>query len=235
MADLMAAIEMAPRPQKEYLQQLFKNVPIASRSCRIVNMEADTKFISANEPCNSIWVLIEGRVRAIEEQISGDVYAFTEFQAPELFGEMEVLAGIPYYKVTLSSASYCRFVVIPMNRYLGWIRNDAEALFLRVRTIMRHTLEASENDRSYLFLDGVNRLILYMTQYYRKNEENKVCTMQIKRQQIADETGFSTKTINRSIKKLSDKGLITLDGRKIVITEKQYEQLLELIDNKINS
>ncbi len=59
--------------------------------------------------------------------------------------------------------------------------------------------------------------------------------MQIKRQQIADETGFSTKTVNRSIRKLSDNGLVTLDGRKIIISESQYEQLLALIDKKISN
>jgi CRP/FNR family cyclic AMP-dependent transcriptional regulator len=73
-----------------------------------------------------------------------------------------------------------------------------------------------------------------MTQYYRKHAKNKTCTMQIKRQQIAEETGFSTKTVNRSIRKLSDNGLVTIDGRKIIISERQYNQLLELIDKKIS-
>ncbi|WP_045514728.1 Crp/Fnr family transcriptional regulator [Neobacillus niacini] len=234
MEDIIAAIGMAPQPQQEYLQQLFKHIPISSRSCRMVKMKADTKFISANDHCNAIWILIEGHVRATEEQISGDVYVFTEFQAPELFGEMEGLAGISSYKATLVTSTDCKFIVLPMDSYLNWIRNDSQALFLRTRTIMSLVLEQSKNDRVYLFLDGIDRLMLYMTKYYRKHAKDKTCIIQMKRQQIADETGFSTKTVNRSIRKLSGNRLITIVGGKIVISERQYEQLVELIDKKIS-
>lgn len=173
MEDLIAAIDMAPKPQKAYLKQLFKHIPISSRSCRIVEMKASTKFVSANEPCNAIWVLVEGRVRATEEQISGDVYVFTEFQAPELFGEMEGFAGISYYRVTLVTVTDCKFIVMPMNSFLNWIQNDSEALFLRVRSLMSRTLEETKNNHTYLFLDGFDRLMLYMTQYYRKHAKTK--------------------------------------------------------------
>ncbi|MFB6468167.1 Crp/Fnr family transcriptional regulator [Cytobacillus sp. Hz8] len=234
MEDILQAIDQSSEPQRTYLKQLFKHIPISSRSCHFLEIEEDTKFISANEPCNEVWILIEGRVRATEEQISGDVYAFIDFQAPELFGEMEGLAGIPYYRVTLMTITNCKFLIMPLHHYLNWIRKDSEALFLRARAITSRTLEESKNNHTYLFLDGMNRLMLYLIQYYRKFEKNKMCVMQIKRQQMADETGFSTKTVNRTIKKLSDQGLITVDKRKITITERQYEQLSALMDQRIN-
>lgn len=235
MEDLIEAIDKAPEPQKTYLQQLFKHIPISNRSCRIVELKANTKFISANEPCNEVWILVEGHVRATEEQISGDVYVFTEFQAPEFFGEMEGIGGVTSFRVTLMTITDCKFLIMPMISYLNWIRNDSEALFLRVRAMTRRTLEESKNNHTYLFLDGINRLMVYMTQCYRKYEDNKICMMQIKRQQIADETGYSVKTINRSIKKLAESGLVTLEGRTIIISERQYEQLVQLIDNKIGN
>jgi CRP/FNR family transcriptional regulator, cyclic AMP receptor protein len=234
MKDIIAAIDTAPQPQREYLQQLFKHIPIPNRSCRIVKMKANTKFISANEPCTAIWILIEGQVRATEEQISGDVYVFTEFQAPELFGEMEGLSGITYYKVTLVTSTDCTFITMSMDNYLNWIRHDAEALFLRVQAIMSHVLVESKNDRAYLFLDGIDRLVLYMTNYYQEHAKDKLCIIQTKRQQIAEQTGFSVKTVNRSIKKLLDDGLIAKREGKIAITERQYETLLELMDKKFS-
>ncbi|MBM4761178.1 Crp/Fnr family transcriptional regulator [Bacillus sp. B15-48] len=234
MEDLIAAISMAPEPQQEYLQQLFKNIPISSRSCRVVKMKADTKFISANSVCNEIWILIEGRIRAIEEQISGDVYVFTEFQAPQLFGEVEGLSGLSSYKATLVTSTDCQFIVLPMENYLNWIRNDSEALFLRTRTTMKFILEQTKKERTYLFLDGIDRLMLFLTKYYRKHAKNKSCIIQMNRQQIADETGLSTKTVNRSIKKLSDEGILTKQGGKIVISDQHYEHLLETIDKKFS-
>lgn len=235
MEDLFDAIESAPEPQKTYFMQLFKDIPKSNSSCRLAEIKANTKFISANEPCHSLWILIEGRVRATEEQISGEVYVFTEFQAPELFGEMEGLAGISYFRVSLETVSDCKFIVLPMNSYLNWIQHDAEALFLRTRAILSRTLEETRDNHTYLFLDGLSRLILHFTQYYRKFATNDICIMQIKRQQIADATGFSTKTVNRSIKKLSENGLISVVGRKIIISNNQYQQLLDLVDKNLRN
>lgn len=234
MEDLIAAINLAPQPQREYLQQLFKHIPISNRSCRIVKMKADTKIVSANDRCDEIWILLEGHVRAIEEQISGDVYVFSEFQSPEMFGEMEGLAGNSTYKATLITSTDCLFAVLPMENYLNWIRNDGEALFLRARAIMSGILEQAKKERTYLLLDGINRLILYITKYYQEHANDKTCIIGTKRQQIAEQTGFSLKTVSRSIKKLTDDGLITKEKGKIVITERQYEKLLEFIDQKFN-
>ena len=232
MEDIIAAIGMAPEPQREYLQQLFKHIPISSRSCHVIKMKADTKFVSANDLCNAIWILVEGHVRVMEEQISGDVYIFSEFHAPELFGEMEGIAGNSSYKATLVTSTDCQFIVLPMENYLNWIRNDSEALFSRARAIMSDILKQAKNERTYLFLDGIDRLVLYMTKYYQEHAKDKICIIQTKRQQIAEQTGFSMKTVNRSIKKLSDDGLISKAGGKIVISERQYEKLLELMDKK---
>lgn len=234
MEDLMAAIDLAPQPQREYLQQLFKNIPISNRSCHVVKMKADTKFVSVNDVCNSVWILIEGQVRAMEEQVSGDIYVFSEFHAPELFGEMEGIAGHSFYKATLVTSTDCQFIVLPIENYLDWIRNDPEALFTRARVIMSGILEQAKKERAYLLLDGVDRLILYLTKYYQEYKKDHICTIQTKRQQIAEQTGFSLKTVNRSIKRLADGGLITKKAGKMVITERQYEELIEIIEKKFS-
>src|SRR5690554_5434430 len=98
MEDINVAIEKASKPQQEFLKKLFKHIPITSNSYQLVKMKADTRFISSNSHCDEIWILLDGRVKAIEEHLSGDVYVFTEFQAPELFGEMEGLSGLSLYK-----------------------------------------------------------------------------------------------------------------------------------------
>lgn len=233
MEDIMEAIGMAPHPQQEYLQELFKHIPKSSRSCHVVKVRKDAKFVSSDDSCDAIWILISGNVRAMEEQMSGEIYVFSEFQAPYLFGEMEGLADSPSYKATLVASTDCQFIIWPMESYLNWLQNDSQALFLRTRTIMNSILEQAKNARTYLFLDGMERLMLYMTKYYREHAKDETCTIQTKRQQIADQTGFSLKTVNRSIKELADNGLITKKGREIVISEKQYKQLLELIDKKV--
>lgn len=233
MEDIFSIIQTAPEPQQQFLQQLFQSIPISSRSCRIVKMKAEVKFITANSPCDEIWILIDGTVKGMEEHISGDVYTFSQFHAPELFGEMEALSGMATYKATIVTSTDCRFVVFPLEKYLNWIRHDAESLFLRTRMLMKNFLEQTKKERTFLFLSGLDRLMVFLTKYYRKYAKDNFCTIKMNRQQIADELGYSTKTVNRSIKKLLEKEAISKSGGKITISKQQYDRLVKEMDKKL--
>ena len=92
-----------------------------------------------------------------------------------------------------------------------------------------YLLEQARNSRTFLFLQGSNRLAYLFINHYDKYAENEVLTMQADRQELADYTGLCLKTITRSVKKFNDQGLIIKEGRKIVITKEQYQKLKEII------
>ena len=49
-------------------------------------MEPERRFVTADDPVECIWILLQGKVKAKEEYPSGDVYVFRKFTAPEVFG-----------------------------------------------------------------------------------------------------------------------------------------------------
>ncbi|MEG0565697.1 MAG: helix-turn-helix domain-containing protein [Hungatella sp.] len=55
--------------------------------------------------------------------------------------------------------------------------------------------------------------------------EGSECPLNITRQQIADCSGLSVKTVNRVIQELSDENYICKRGNKLVITREQYEDM----------
>ena len=96
-------------------------------------------------------------------------------------------------------------------------------------------------------LDATDRIKVYFIKQYRQyyqvnnnknnknNEKNKrddkrkTYTFRATRQQIADETGYSVKTVNRTIKKLVQEGLISMVGQKFQISKEQYSDLTDSI------
>lgn len=50
----------------------------------------------------------------------------------------------------------------------------------------------------------------------------------------ADETGLCLRSVNRSIKKFYEEGLITKKGQKILISKEQYSELRKIVEKKID-
>ena len=53
------------------------------------------------------------------------------------------------------------------------------------------------------------------------------------RQELAEYSGLSVKTVNRAVKKFEEQGLISRSGKTFYIDEGQYEQLHALVSKLI--
>lgn len=233
--EILEKISKIENVKEEFFKELFKNAPQGLLdSCNVVTIKKDMRFVTTKENVNEIWVLLVGTVKALEEYISGDVYIFTRFNSPEVFGEMEAIADIPVFRASLIAEDDCVFVTVPVQAYLNYVRNNSKVLYERTQCILRRVLDQERDNRIYLMLTGVDRIKLYFIQHYELNKEKDMCILNNTRQQIADETGYSVKTVNRVIKKLQEQDLLRIEGQKLLITEEQHLSMLKSIGEKVN-
>lgn len=227
-------IDKLPLEIKQYFEHFFQvSAHTFLKKCKIVTIKADDRFISAGEEAKEVWICISGSVKAMEEFKSGAIYVYTEFPAPGIYGEMEALADIPLYRSSLVAVTDCVFIVGPIKEYIGWIQKDINALYERTQDLSRRLMEEGRSNRAYLLLDGMERIKVYLIDYYTYYKDNEVCVLRNTRQQISDETGYSVKTINRVIKKLTEQGFLSIERQRITITKSQYKRILESIDEKV--
>ena len=117
-------------------------------------------------------------------------------------------------------------LVIPVAPYMEWLRSDVEALYLRTRENMRRLISQTADARKYLFIEGRERLMMHLIRKYEQKQPlKKELELKESRDQLSEEIGFSVKTLNRNIKKLSETGLIDIRKGKIVISEEGYQQM----------
>lgn len=232
---ILEKIARFPMAQK-FFEQTFEN---ASRvffdNCNVVTIKEDTKFVTAEENIDTIWILLLGQVKVLEEYVSGDEYIFTRFDALEVFGEMEGLAGIQKFRASLITETDCVFVTVPLSIYLTLLKKNNEILYKRTQSILNYVLKEGRNNRIYLKLSAEDRVKLYLKQHYDLENVDGKSIFKITRQQIANETRYSVKTINRVIKKLRDQGLLEVSGQKLVMTENQYICLLKSLEENLES
>ena len=80
---------------------------------------------------------------------------------------------------------------------------------------------------------GNDRLTLFLMKRYEVYNVNGILKLNYRRQEMADVTGLSVKTVSRGIKFFEENGLITKNDKVIVINEEQYNLLKEKLSDVI--
>jgi CRP/FNR family cyclic AMP-dependent transcriptional regulator len=229
MSDPRAFISTLPETRHAYLAELFRNLPAGMESMfALRRTKAGDTLARRQDEASTVYILLEGSIRVLDEHYSGEVYAFAEFEAPSLFGEFEAFAGCGRYRATLACATDCALFSLPAAAFLEWMRRDPTALYMRTVQITKKLLGQASNERRFRFASAGDRLLLYLTEAYRTGERRGVCRLAVKRQDIADQTGYCLKTVQRCLAALRKRGLISAEGAKIVVDAEQYRRLVAL-------
>ena len=217
--------------QKEYLNRYLSNAPRwVLESMQVVRKEKHTVFIEENTTADNVYILAEGIVRAIDYRIQGVAYDYSWFYAVEVFGAMEVFFKIAKYMTTLMTVTPCTMLVISKSNYERWIWDDKNALQIEIQSMGAYMLEQNRKDRVFLFLQGMDRIIYMFVKIYEQKKRDDIVFINMSRQELAERSGFSIKTVNRSVKKMEEDGFIGRDGRKIVISKEQYRKMKEYLE-----
>lgn len=221
--------QLDKKKQKE-IEAYFADAPRwLIDSFRVIKIEKNFTFIRENEPVTSIYIVIKGIVRAADYRVYGIVYDFMRVESLEAMGGMELVLDLPVYRATIQTVTSCIVIKIPKEAYERWLNTDIKALKREAKTVGRYLMETDRKSRSYLFLQGSDRLALYLLDLYKKYAQEDIFVVSRTRQELSEMTGLCVRTVNRAIKKFYENGWITKQGNKFSINKKQYEQMNEVI------
>lgn len=214
---------------RKWLQPLLHTMPEdILKHCRLCRLRPGGAVMMAGDDVNAVFLLLSGKVNIMNEWEDGTVYSLGHVYAPTVLGEFEALTGVACYRGTVRCETACRLLFFPKEIFMRWMQTDNQALFRITVSIIKKANSQSSHDRMFLFSSGRNRLIHYLERYYEENAVNGVSKVYEPRYQMADAVGLSVKTVNRCIGALKEEALIGQDGKKIIITQKQYETLREI-------
>lgn len=112
---------------------------------------------------------------------------------------------------------------------------DRDALFLRAQENIHRLITQTAEARKYLFMEGKDRLMVHLIRLYEQHQPlPPILELRHTRSQMAEEIGFSVKTLNRSVKRLEELSLIQVQKGKIVIPQAGYRRMKRYIEHYIN-
>ena len=81
-----------------------------------------------------------------------------------------------------------------------------------------------------MFVPGTDRLAVLFEHRYKKYAKNGKLSFTNTRQELAEYSGLSVKTVNRAVKKFEEQGLISRIGKTFYIDEQIHALVSKLIE-----
>lgn len=234
MYDVRAVIGELDEDRRVYLEEYFKTAPAwLMNAIQVIKIRKEQTFISEGEEADRIYILLRGKVVGIDYRVKEVAYGYLKFKPIEVFGAMEIMLKMDKYKTTLQTLENCLFLRIDRETFAKWINNDMNAYRMQVEKTGRYLLEEARKERLYVLIQGVERIYLALYELYQIYAHNGVCNIYVSRKDFTQITGVSERTVTRTITDLANRGYLSKDGWKLVITKEQHKKIRALVEDRI--
>lgn len=179
-----------------------------------------------DEPLEYFGIVCEGSHRVINEFENGNVYMIERNDPIDFVGEVTILAEKERTSVTIETLTECTVLYFSRKDFEDWIEKDIHFLRLVSQKVAYKLYRSSYNRGNRLFYPPQHLLLLYFLQYI---EEYHSCVIRRTREEIHEETGISVKTLNRTIRKLKESGMVGITKGKVTMDEAQQKMAREYV------
>ena len=219
-----------------YFRDYFQNAPDELLGARCLETRKTGRLMTEeNEPIEKVYFLLEGEVKAVDFRVKGAAYEFAHFGPVTGLGTMECLFDLKNYMTTLVTVASCTLVSIPRTAFEAWVKNDAATLLKETKSMQRYLLDYTRESRVMMLLNGTERLVYLLMKRCEEMGQREEYLLAVNRQELAEQSGSSVKTVNRSMKKLEERDFVLRVGHKVKITQSQYVAMREHLDAILNS
>lgn len=214
------------------LKDYLKNMPKELKNKFVVKIHPPGTIIhDQNTELNVFGIVASGEHRVINLFDNGNIFMIEKNEPIDFIGEVTILAGMPKTSVTIETITESIIMYIPRKDFEEWIKKDIHFLTLVSQKVALKLYRSSSNRGAKLFYPPHFLLLDYLLQFAQKEKIQKDQTIIIKktREELYEEIGVSVKTINRTIPKLKEDGVISIVKGKISISYEQYKLAKKMI------
>lgn len=219
------------------LDELLKKVPELEDYIRYMPEELKSRYTirtfppgyiihQKHYPLDYFGIVCTGEHRVINEFENGNVFMIEKNEPIDFIGEVTILAGQEKTSVTIETLTECIVFMISRKDFEDWISKDIHFLRLVSQKVALKLYRSSYNRGARLFYPP-NFLLLDYLLKYTKNAgiaPGKTILVKKKRNDLFEELGITVKTLNRTIQKLKEDGMLSIEKGKITMSYEQYQK-----------
>ncbi len=177
------------------------------------------------DPGNVLFVLLSGLVKIFIDHEDGRESILKIVYEKDFFGEMSLLDG-EYRSATITALEDSEALLISREDFIGIIKRCKSFTLNILAALSRRVRSADEKIFDLTFLDAygkVSKLILNLIENSSSSLDDRIIIdTPLSRLEMAEIAGISRETFTRIINKYQSKGVLSLEGRKIVILDEVF-------------
>ena len=171
---------------------------------------------------NGFYIIIEGMIKIFKSSMEGKEQILHVFGPGEPFGEVAVFSGQSFPANAMALAG-SRLLFFPRAAFVGLITRNP-SLALNMLAVLSMRLKQFTRQIESLALKEVPaRLAGYLIYLAEEQQNKEVVRLNISKGSLASFLGTIPETLSRIFSKMTDQGLIEVDGRDIRLLK--YEEL----------
>ncbi|HEB67792.1 MAG TPA: cyclic nucleotide-binding domain-containing protein [Gammaproteobacteria bacterium] len=225
-------MDTLPRPQPPFdCQPAVEPDPDALARflacCRTRTVPARHLIIKRGEPADRLYYLVEGSATVLLEDETDPSHEIilAYLQPGEFIGEIGLFYETGERNTLVRARTACRVAHIRYDRlrelFATHLRSDQAAILQMVgMQIARRLLSTSRRLGQLAFMDVAGRVARALLELCEDPEATPCAAgteLRISRQELARLVGCSREMAGRVLKSLAEQGLVTMDGRTIVV------------------
>lgn len=184
-------------------------------------------IFSEGDPADGFYMVARGQVKIYKLSAGGKEQILHLFGPGEPFGEAPVFSG-GMFPATAEASQKSTLLFFPRKDFVNLVIENPY-LALNMLAILSRRLRHFTVQVENLSLKEVPaRLAGYFLLLSQEQDNNSMVTLHISKGQLASFMGTIPETLSRMLKKMSEQGLIAVEGRKIHIRD--YDGLVDLAE-----
>ena len=204
---------------------LFEKLPDAQlKEIAAISFEksfgrAETIFFEGDEG-NGFYLVSSGKVKIYKMSPAGKEHILHIFGPGEPFGEVPVFHGQPF-PASAESLVKSRMIFFPRKKFIELV-NSNPSIALNMLAVLSMRLRRFTQQIENLSLKEVPaRLAGYLLYLQEEQGGKETVELEISKGQLASLLGTIPETLSRIFSKMTEEGLIEVDGRKIAIKDRE--------------
>ncbi|MBS3757105.1 MAG: Crp/Fnr family transcriptional regulator [Desulfobacterales bacterium] len=191
-------------------------------------LEKGALIFSEGEPGNGFYIVVEGQVKIYKLSLEGKEQILHIFGPGEPFGEVPVFSG-DVFPASAEAVKKSRVLFFPRRRFIELISADPTLALNMLAVLSRRLRDFTVQIEDLSLKEVPARLAGYLVLLSKEQQNPSEVCLHISKGHLASFLGTIPETLSRILKKMSEKDLIRVNGKKIRLLD--YEGLRMLAES----
>ena len=193
---------------------------LASRG-RVRRFNAGTTIFHEGDPGDSIYVVVDGRIRMSRLSGSGSEATLALIGPGDCTGELSLFDGRPR-SATATAMQATRTFVVSRDDFVSWVQERPGASLALLETLSLRLRRTNEIVTDLVFLDLPHRLakhLLTLAAAHSDGPNARRPRLQVTQAELASMLGVSRESVNKQLNQFARDGWITISRGAVILDD----------------